>query len=199
MRRAFLPFIMILATLASSAVSAGWYKVEVLVFARNNPVSDEIWNTGLQPRYASQSVTIGAPEQSEYVNASEVARGAWMPISEEETSLQYMMERMASTGEYRELYHAGWRQSIGNTASTTPVYIRGGRNIVTDDGAVPELEGTLQFSESRFVHVSPRLWLNTESNGERFYVDISEGRRLTGSDVYYFDHPMFGMLVRISN
>lgn len=196
MRRAVL--LMILATMANSALAAGWYKVEVLVFARNYPVSDEIWDTGLQPRYASQSVTIGEPEQSDYVSANAVARGAWQPLSEEETSLQFMMERMASTGDYRELYHAGWRQPIGNKSDTTPVYLSGGRNIVTDDGAVPELEGTLQFSESRFVHVSPRLWLNTESNGERFYVDISQGRRLTGSDVYYFDHPMFGMLVRVA-
>lgn len=197
MRRALL--MMALATVANSALAAGWYKVEVLVFARTQPVSEEIWNTALQPRYASQSVTIGSPSQSDYANASDVARGAWQPLSEEETSLQYMMERMASTGDYRELYHAGWRQTIGNKSDTTPVYLRGGRTITTDDGEVPELEGTLQFSESRFVHVSPRLWLNTESNGERFYVDISEGRRLTGSDVYYFDHPMFGMLVRINN
>ena len=195
MRRALL--LMILAFLANPAF-AGWYKVEVLVFARNHPVSEEIWNTALQPRYASQSVTIGAPEQSEHVNASDLSRGAWQPLSEEETSLQYMMERMASTGEYRELYHAGWRQSIGNKAVTTPVYLRGGRTLSTEDGDVPEFEGTLHFSASRFVHVSPRLWLNTESSGERFYVDISEGRRLTGSDVYYFDHPMFGMLVRVS-
>ncbi|WP_290522358.1 CsiV family protein [Alcanivorax sp.] len=195
MRRALL--LIILACLANPAF-AGWYKVEVLVFARNHPVSDEIWNTGLQPRYASQSVTIGAPEQSEYVASSEVARGAWMPISEEQTSLQYMMERMESTGDYRQLYHAGWRQTISNKGDTTPVYIRGGQTILTDEGEVPELEGTLHFSESRFVHVSPRLWLNTESSGERFYVDISEGRRLTGSDVYYFDHPMFGMVVRVT-
>lgn len=196
MRRALLS--MVLALVANSALAAGWYKVEVLVFARNHPVSEEIWDTGLQPRYASQSVTIGAPEQSDYVSASAVARGAWQPLAEEETSLQFMMERMASTGEYRELYHAGWRQTIGNKADTTPVYLRGGKTITTDDGEVPELEGTLHFSASRFVHVSPRLWLNTENNGERFYVDISEGRRLTGSDVYYFDHPMFGMLVRVT-
>ena len=196
MRRALL--LMVLATAANSALAAGWYKVEVLVFARNHPVSEEIWNTALQPRYASQSVTIGAPEQSDHANPGDVARGAWQPLSEEETSLQYMMERMASTGDYRELYHAGWRQTIGNKADTTPVYIRGGQTIATDDGEVPELEGTLQFSESRFVHVSPRLWLNTENSGERFYVDISESRRLTGSDVYYFDHPMFGMLVRVT-
>ena len=55
-----------------------------------------------------------------------------------------------------------------------------------------------QFSKSRYLHVTPQIWFNTESNGERLYVDIDEKRRLAGHQVYYFDHALFGMLVRVT-
>ncbi|WP_300411941.1 CsiV family protein [uncultured Alcanivorax sp.] len=29
-------------------------------------------------------------------------------------------------------------------------------------------------------------------------MDISESRRLSGFQAYYFDHPMFGMIVRVT-
>ena len=190
--------LVVLGLLTSHSFAQSWYNVEVLVFARNHSGGEEIWPTDLQPRYASHSVTVGAPEASEYADPEAVAQGAWQPLPEDQTVLQYMMERMAGTGDYRQLYHKAWRQPVGNKGETLPVYLRGGQTLITDDGEVPELEGTLHFSESRYVHVDPRIWFNTESNGQRFYVDIAESRRLTGHEVYYFDPPMFGMLVRIT-
>jgi len=196
MLRAF--FLVVLALVANAAIAQSWYNIEVLVFARDHGGSDEIWPPDLQPRYASHSVTIGEPQVSEYADPDALSQGAWQPLPGDQTVLQYMMERMAGTGEYRQLYHKAWRQPIGNKSETVPVYLRGGQILSTDDGQVPELEGTLQFHQSRYVHVEPRIWFNTQSHGQRFYVKIDESRRLTGHEVYYFDHPMFGMLVRIT-
>ena len=190
--------LVVLALVANPGFAQSWYKVEVLIFARNHPASEEQWNTGLQPRYAAQSVTIGKPEASELADPDALARGAWQPLPEDDEVLRYMLERMEGTGDYRELYHAAWRQPIGDKSETLPVYVRGGQTLPTEEGDVPELEGTLQFHKSRYVHVDPRIWFNTAGSDERFYVDISESRRLTGHQVYYFDHPMFGMLVRVT-
>ena len=196
MLRAFV--LAVLALMATPVIAQSWYNVEVLIFARDHGSSEEIWPADLQPRYAPRSVTIGAPQASEYADPDALSRGAWQPLPEDQTVLQYMMERMAGTGDYRQLYHKAWSQPIGDKGNTLPVYLSGGQTLTTGDGNVPELEGTLHFSESRYVHVEPRIWFNTQSNGQRFYVDIDESRRLTGHEVYYFDHPMFGMLVRIT-
>ncbi|EDX90549.1 peptidoglycan binding protein CsiV [Alcanivorax sp. DG881] len=196
MHRALL--LVVLVLLGNTAIAQRWYKVEVLVFAQNNASSEEIWAAGLQPHYASQAVPIGQPETSEVADPDAVARGAWQPLSQDDEVLRYMLERMEGTGDYRELYHAAWEQPIGSKAETLPVYVRGGQTLPTEDGEIPELEGTLQFSKSRYLHVTPQIWFNTESNGERLYVDIDEKRRLAGHQVYYFDHALFGMLVRVT-
>ncbi|MED5387347.1 MAG: CsiV family protein [Pseudomonadota bacterium] len=196
MLRAF--FLAFLAAAANPALAQSWYNIEVLVFARNHASSEEIWPIHQQPRYGAHAITVGAPQANDQADPDALANGAWQPLSEDQTVLQYMMERMAGTGDYRQLYHKAWRQPIGSKDETLPVYLSGGRTLVTDDGDVPEMEGTLHFSESRYVHVDPRIWFNTQSDGQRFYVDIAESRRLTGHEVYYFDHPMFGMLVRLT-
>lgn len=135
MLRAF--FLVVLALAATPAIAQSWYSVEVLVFARDHGSSEEIWPADLQPRYASRSVTIGEPQASEYADPEALSRGAWQPLPEDQTVLQYMMERMAGTGDYRQLYHKAWRQPIGNKSETLPVYLRGGQTLYTDDGEVP--------------------------------------------------------------
>ncbi|MAX54760.1 MAG: hypothetical protein CL537_04485 [Alcanivoracaceae bacterium] len=196
MRRALLWVVLSLFT--GPAFAKGWYTIEVLVFAQNHPVSSEIFPTNRQPAYAPQPVTLGSPELNEQADSDAVGRGAWQFLGEDSAVLQFMMERMEQSGNYRELYHATWRQPVGSKQETQPVYLRGGQTLPTKEGDIPELEGTLHFSESRYVHVDPRLWFNTEVEGERIYVDISESRRLSGFQAYYFDHPMFGMIVRVT-
>lgn len=196
MHRALLFVALIL--LGNSAMAQRWYQVEVLVFAHNNTSNEERWAAGLQPRYASQAITIGQPESNELADPDAIARGAWLPLPQDDEVLRYMLERMESSGKYRELYHAAWQQPIGSETDTLPIYIRGDQMLINEAANVPELEGTLQFSESRYLHVKPQVWFNTESNGERLYVKIDEKRRLTGHQIYYFDHGLFGMLIRIT-
>ena len=86
MLRAF--FLVVLALLANSAIAQNWYNVEVLVFTRDHGSSEEIWPTGLQPRYASRSVTIGEPQASEYADPDALSRGAWQPLPPGSTDRQ---------------------------------------------------------------------------------------------------------------
>ncbi|MDX1805067.1 MAG: peptidoglycan binding protein CsiV [Alcanivorax sp.] len=183
--------------LAEESRAPEWFKIEVLVFARQNSISDELWPLNLQPRYDSQAIRLSDPADSG-ADPQALARGAWQTLPEDDKILRYMLGRMQGTGKYRELFHEAWRQPIGSKRDTRPIYIRGGRSISTDDGTVPELEGTLHFSLQRYLHVDPRLWFLTQSNDKQFYVDIHQSRRMKSDEVTYFDHPKFGMLIRIT-
>ncbi|EKF75249.1 hypothetical protein A11A3_04695 [Alcanivorax hongdengensis A-11-3] len=187
----------VLTLLASPALAEKWYQVEVLVFARQNSISDELWPLNLQPRYDSQAISLADP-MGTGADQDAFGRGAWQPLPEDDRILRYMLERMEGTGKYRELFHKAWRQPIGDKAETRPVYIQGGQQIPTEDGTVPELEGTLHFSLQRYLHVDPRIWFLAQSNGQKYYVDINQSRRMESKTVYYFDHPKFGMLIRLT-
>jgi hypothetical protein len=62
-----------------------------------------------------------------------------------------------------------------------------------------ELQGALRFHLSRFLHVEPNLWFNTTSaDGRRFWVRIDQSRRMRSEELHYLDHPLFGLLVRVT-
>ena len=56
MLRAFV--LAVLALMATPVIAQSWYNVEVLIFARDHGSSEEIWPADLQPRYASQPVSM---------------------------------------------------------------------------------------------------------------------------------------------
>ena len=63
----------------------------------------------------------------------------------------------------------------------------------------PELQGTIRLHLSRYLHVEPDLWYtSTSSEGVPFWVRINQNRRMRSDELHYIDHPLFGLLVRIT-
>ena len=114
----------------------------------------------------------------------------------------------------KPLVHMAWRQPISGPGQTPPVYLASG------PGAA-ELEGTLEVSVSRFLHVNLDLLLRRTSPAgpsrppalvaadgsglPRYPVSSPEGyryrmqahRRMRSGEVHYIDHPLMGVLLRI--
>lgn len=65
---------------------------------------------------------------------------------------------------------------------------------------VPELQGTLVLSESRFLHVEPNLWLTlTDEHGEHYFASLTQSRRLRAGELHYLDNPRLGVLIKVSH
>ncbi len=64
---------------------------------------------------------------------------------------------------------------------------------------IRELQGALRFHLSRYLHLEPLLWYgsDTDSN-QRIWVKIDQNRRMRSEELHYLDHPLFGLLVRIT-
>ncbi len=71
-----------------------------------------------------------------------------------------------------------------------------------DDSAAPEireLQGALRFHLSRYLHLEPILWFGKDNAaGQRIWVKIDQNRRMRSEELHYLDHPLFGLLVRIT-
>lgn len=62
-----------------------------------------------------------------------------------------------------------------------------------------QLQGALRFHLSRFLHIEPLLWYSdVSSENQRFWVKIDQQRRMRSDELHYLDHPLFGLLVRIT-
>jgi hypothetical protein len=63
----------------------------------------------------------------------------------------------------------------------------------------PELQGMIRLHRSRYLHVEPDLWFMSKSaDGQPYWVRINQNRRMRSEELHYLDHPLFGMLLRIT-
>lgn len=65
-------------------------------------------------------------------------------------------QRMRWSQNYRVLFHQSWRQLIRDRTSNDAIVIESNDRI----GDYPELQGTIQLSVSRYLHLQTNLWLN---------------------------------------
>ena len=163
---------------AAPATSTNLYNVEVLVFENRMPNLEggELWaQDKVRPlaEETTSSETPGMPEDSD------------SPISK-------VAEQISQDGNYRLLLHGYWQQTAEAKSDTKPI------RLATTDGT---LDGLFRFYLSRFLHVDLDLQLRqagTIADAAPLVLRLREHRRIRTQDVHYFDHPRFGMLVRIT-
>jgi hypothetical protein len=98
-------------------------------------------------------------------------------------------------GHYRILAHARWLQSLDAKDIAKPVRITSG------SPANPgEIDGTIRFFMSRFLHLSVNLQFRDPASADPAAPTVyrmNEQRRIKSLELNYFDHPRFGVLARV--
>ncbi len=213
-----------------------WYQVEVLVFARSGPSSQEFWRLDQRPQLAPENAIHPSaespllPEGADSLDTSAARLGSWRFLPAEQMILTDMLGRMKKSGDYRTLYHRAWVQPVRERSHAFPLYIAGGNQVAvttpvmqqsadleyglppldtgtTEDASSeqqvaasqPEFQGTLRLHLSRYLHVEPELWFTRSSDaGQSYWVRIDQNRRMRSEELHYLDHPLFGMLLRLT-
>lgn len=159
---------------ATTSTPSANYDVEVLVFSIQAPdlEGSELW-THADPIDTSNAVLPpNLPPSADFSRIASALQG---------------------DAHYRILLEKHWKQ-VGDTKSNVPPV----RLVTTDN----EINGTLQFYLSRFLHVELDLMYQPQSTdpGADVAPDyvINEQRRVRGDELTYFDHPKFGVIVRVS-
>lgn len=139
-------------------------------------------------------------EYAEYER--ELHRGSGTRRDPETWTLARAASRIRSEG-YRIIDHAAWHQDALERGANKPLLVQFGE--IQPDNRF-EVEGTVVLSSARFLHLDVDLWKSVEprespaeiQNLPRLlYYSMQESRRLTLGKTHYFDHPKFGLLVRV--
>jgi hypothetical protein len=168
------------ASTAPNSPSAN-YEVEVLVFDMQLPEFEgsELWTQAPRSADAGAATVESLSPTAEFSSA---------------------VTAMRADGRYRVLVHKRWIQSAESKANGPPV------QLATDD---KELAGTLKFYLARFLHLELNVSYQPHGTGTvatagapipdslPSYV-INEQRRVKSNELNYFDHPKFGVLVRVA-
>ena len=164
--------------LAAPSEKESTYEIEVVVFENRLPdlIGDEMLAKPADTRIQSlENVAIPEPAVSEpYLYPS-------------------MTTLMEQDGHYRVLAHQLWQQTVDAKTIAKPIRIVG--------NTPGELDGTIRFYMSRFLHLDADLVFrenisSTDQPGAILY-RLTEQRKLKSQEINYFDHPKFGLLVRI--
>lgn len=117
-------------------------------------------------------------------------------------TLSAQARRLEASGDFQILEHIGWHQRVPARNAPQRIYIH------KDN----ELQGYLSVTLGRYLHTAATLWLDPKgfairplftsdetgpSDLQRPYAELKQSRRMRSGELHYFDHPLFGLLVRI--
>lgn len=176
----------LLTLLFCQTLHAGDYKIEVLIFSRDNvATSAENW----------QSADTPAPAPG-----ISLPNGAYQPLGRNSFFLNTTEQRLHNAAGIRVLYHGAWRQPVVSGRASRAVQIEAGQ--LAGSGQ-PELQGTITVDRGRFLHFKPDLQLRravTQADGTQTVLTtrLTDLRPMKSKESHYIDHPLFGILVYTS-
>lgn len=173
------------ATFAAPAASdkdGGRYDIEVLVFENRLPdlIGDEL--------LGKDAATLRRQTLDTAVAAE--------PSTTESYLRPVVADALQRDGHYRLLGYAHWQQEF-DPASKTPV--RPIQIAAIDPTRAGELDGAVRFTMTRFLHLDVNVLFREPAAGDAAptVYQINEQRRIKSQETNYFDHPRFGVLVRV--
>jgi len=159
------------------------YEVEAIVFINQLPdmEGDELWRIE-QTRLENGDI------------AEAVVLGEKPPV---ESLLSPAALALEQSGRHRVLAHLRWQQNAEVKSSSKPVNI---------GNPAEGLDGALRFYSSRYLLMDINLILREPARtglfgvagGDTWIYRLNEFRRIKLLETHYFDHPKFGVLVRVA-
>lgn len=165
---------------------------EILVFTSVTPVTNQVETRSLDP---------GDPRLLNAVTIADETGTAFGALERDERHLEGSRRALERSGEYEILLHEAWRQPAMRSIHAPWVRLQS-RFARSEQG--PMVDGRVRVgTQQRFVQIALNLayhpsGLALESGEEpvpAYHLDLR--RRISAGEIYYLDHPRFGVLVQV--
>jgi len=195
--------------LFSNLVYAKWYQVEMVVFEHlTADTSGELWNSDDAPDY---------PGTIELVTDAG-GSNAFKMLPSSRYKLGGVNKALKLSSGYRPVYHVAWQQPELTKSRAKKVHIknpkakingtvnlRGGHLLHLDLNISYFVdlytESITSFTEEN-ISVAGEDVEETEADEEIImsgtYAQMKETRRIKLNELHYFDHPLFGVIMRVT-
>lgn len=152
----------------------GAYQIELIIFSQAMPNSEAFEQTASQIMWPSALTELSAYKKP----------GA--------TTLDESYDALSKVPVYRPILHVAWIQPIGGGGLAAPVHIQ---------GAEGKLDGYFQMQHDQGLQMTVDLELGSRfdgDSGKAVIYRLNEKRFIKLNELYYLDHPKFGVVVKIS-
>ena len=119
------------------------------------PSAEENWPTRIDRSLPASMLSLNDESNPQIFNA-------FSAMETSELKFNNYVQRLSKQNNIRVLYHKSWHQPVNDKTIARPLFIQAG-NIFDNQY---ELEGTLKFSVSRYLHVDSDLVFSTFSENE---------------------------------
>ncbi len=217
--------VILFALLSTTVVEASDYQVEVIIFENVSENTDsEIWQIeGVLPALP-ESIELTASEKNSPETVTDKAtQFVMVPVGN--YKLTELYNGLSNSSKYHPLMHLAWEQPALEQGEAEYVRLTLKDQEPGTDGAIYDdlirLDGVVRVRSAQFLHVDVHLLYlinplplnsinygpdNTDQSQEALivpeyqalYAEMKETRRLKLNELYYFDHPGFGLILRIS-
>jgi hypothetical protein len=203
--------IFLLAVLSFLSISArAAYQVEIIIFEHLfHDEEGEISQIGLRIPDLGDTVQLSS------ATGSSDASFSLLPSSMYKLGGVY--SELRASREYRPILHLAWRQPQLQQSRSKYVHIRKTDGELQQEGfgdAYVKLDGVVRIRSAQFLHADVDLFYFIDAVSESFitanagseaanqiaatFAELKESRRMKLNELHYFDHPVFGMLMRVS-
>ncbi len=179
--------LLILLLFNTSSVFAGSVQVEAILFQN--------LNTTLAPELFSRR-NAEATELGKTFSPREQARDrfgfGYETVNElEHILIQPHFEKLQALPQYKVLFYRSWRQPV--IAPSHALFV----NMDPDPALnIPNIKGTLKISFTRAIEAAVHVvYLHAEDQQKAAV--LNEKRLIKLNDLYYFDHPLMGVVLKI--
>ena len=200
--------LVLLLTTGSSAYAD--YQVEVVIFEHLYRDSDEeISQVGLDLPDLNNSINFSSIEGGD--------RNDFRLLSPGMYKLGGVYNELKASSKYRPILHMSWQQPQLNQSRAKYVRIRKTEGVSGEGDAYDPLikvDGVVRVRSAQFLHVDVDMFYFLNALSESFinssanidetnmiradFAELRESRRMKLNELHYFDHPVFGILVRVS-
>jgi len=182
---------------ASADTEKNWYSIEYIIFENN-----------LSPSQSGEPWT-GTPltqtENPLFIHSENAKSHSIIELSPQQQELQGVYSRLQKLTSYTPIRHNGWIQGVQRDSEIIALSILPAieKNL---------LQGTISFHRGRFLHIGLELQLTEANDAPQYGADLNiasnneqatifrleESRRVRVDKLNYFDHPRFGVIVKVN-
>lgn len=161
-------------SLAESSAGDDWFEVEMVVYKHYNPDISESVVVHRNLKYPDRLTRFYEPKPQEEdptsaasppatEEPSEAAPHPYQRLDKARGPMREQVEKMKASNRFAILFHERWIQPAAAQDKADYLIIHGGRR----HGDYAELQGAVQLSLSRFLHLDADLWLTGYTAGKR--------------------------------
>jgi hypothetical protein len=162
------------------AAAQNYYDVEIVVFEvlNSNAVADTPPSAAAEMPSPAPGVPTPAPK----------ADPRFEPLPADRLQLNTEFQRLRNSKAYRPLLHLGWRQQVLGPRMSVA-------RTIEEKTPSGSFTGSVKVYTETFLHADLDLGFDVPAEGA---YRLRDGKRVRSKETHYFDHPRFGVLLRIT-